>query len=219
MGKKAGVILSGAFFLGFAIYTVLFLDNVFFSSIALVLLIISLPLFSLIIFKPEPFKKAAIKSKETLFHGAGVFNERLPHEKNTQLDNLAKMTEERLYTLSSVFPFDLFPNKIFIEQKQVIIIYSQFFWSYQDYHVLVEDILMPVVEMGPFFATLRLELGPGGFMQNPPSITFLKKTEALRAKRIIMGLLICKKEGIEFAGLTPDEIVQKVEEIGRVRTN
>jgi hypothetical protein len=140
-------------------------------------------------------------------------------KKETRLDQLTKMTHERLLMFKAVFPFDFFPNKIYIEQKQVIIIYSQFFFTYQDYHVLIEDILMPVVEMGLFFATLRLELGPGGFQQNPPAVHYLRKKDALKAKRIIVGLLICHKEKIDLSGMSNKEIISRVEEIGRVKLN
>ncbi|KKQ74803.1 MAG: hypothetical protein US96_C0025G0012 [Candidatus Woesebacteria bacterium GW2011_GWB1_38_5b] len=140
-------------------------------------------------------------------------------KKETRLDQLAKMTEGRLFTASAVWPFDFFPNKIFIEQKQIIIVYKQFFLTTQDYHILIEDILMPIVETGVFFATLKLELGPGGFQQNPPAIEYLRKRDALKIKRIIVGLLICHKEKIDFSGITPQEILEKVEEIGRVKGN
>lgn len=138
---------------------------------------------------------------------------------NKELDKLADMTEGRLFAFSSVFPFDFFPNQIIIEQKQIVIIYRQFFWSSQEYHVLIEDILTPIVENGVFFSTLKLQLGPGGFQQDPPPISFLKKAEASKAKRIIVGLLICHKEKIDFSGMKPSEIVKKVEEIGRFKRN
>lgn len=141
-------------------------------------------------------------------------------KKNTKkLDELTKMTENRIYKLSAIFPFDLFPNKILIEQKQVIIIYKQFFFTSQDYHILIEDILMPIVETTLFFATLKLELGQGGFHQNPPPVTNLNKKEALKAKRIIVGLTVCQKENIDLSHLSKKEISEKVEEIGRYRSD
>lgn len=136
-----------------------------------------------------------------------------------RMGQLVQMTEGRLFKASAVFPFDLFPNKIFIEQKQIIIVYSQFFFTYQDYHVLIEDILMPIVEQGLFFATLRIELGPGGFQQNPPPIHYLKKNDALRIKKIIVGLLICHKEKIDLSEMTPAQVLENVEEIGRTKTD
>lgn len=140
----------------------------------------------------------------------------LSKDENHKLDELTQKATGSIYELSSVFPFDFFPNTIYIEQKQLVFIYRQFFWSTQEFHVLFEDILSPIVESGVFFSTLRLQLGPGGFKQDPPPIRYLKKEEALRAKRIIVGLLICNKEKIDFADMTNDEILVKVEKIGSV---
>jgi len=217
MGKKAALILFGAALLFFSVYFIFISNNFIFGLASVVLLLLSVPLFIILISKSDSFDEVIDKSKDTFLERAILFTKGKEVRSENSLDKLAEMTENRLYMLSSVFPFDFFSNKIYIDQKQIIIIYSQFFWTYQDYHVLVEDILMPVVETGLFFATLRLELGPGGFMQNPPPITFLKKSEALKTKRIIMGLLICRKEKIDFMEMTPDQIVEKVEEIGRVR--
>lgn len=141
-------------------------------------------------------------------------------EKNrNQLNNLAKMTNNRLYKLTSVFPFDLFPNQIFIEEKQIIIVYKQFFFTSQDYHILIQDILMPIVETSLFFATFKIEMGPGGFMQNPPPVQFLRKRQALKAKRIIVGLLVCHKEEINLSSFNKKELLKKLEEIGRFRSD
>lgn len=141
------------------------------------------------------------------------------NESENKIKQLAAMTDGRLFKASAVFPFDFFPNKIFIEQKQVIIVYSQFFFMHQDYHVLIEDILMPVVEQGVLFATLKLELGPGGFQQNPPPFHYLKKNDALRIKKIIVGLLICHKEKIDLSEMAPAQVLENVEEIGRTKTD
>ncbi|EKD86870.1 MAG: hypothetical protein ACD_37C00118G0003 [uncultured bacterium] len=146
--------------------------------------------------------------------------ESLKNEKDrNQLDDLAEMTENRLYKLTAVFPFDFFPNQIYIEEKQIIIIYKQFFFTSQDYHILIEDILMPIVETSLFFATLKIEMGPGGFQQNPPPIQFLRKKQALRAKRIIVGLLVCHKEKINLSSFNNKELLGKLEEIGRFRSD
>lgn len=69
-----------------------------------------------------------------------------------------------------------------------------------------------------FFSTLKIELGPGGFQQNPPSVKYLKKQEALKARRIIMGLIICHKEKVNLSKISKEELLDKVEEIGRIKS-
>lgn len=137
--------------------------------------------------------------------------------KTNKLDKVTQQTNDKLFEITSVFPFDLFPNKVIIGQKQIVLVYRQFFFASQVYNFLIQDILTPVVGSSVFFSTLRIELGPGGFQQNPPSIKYLRKKEALKARRIIMGLIICEREKVDLVGIPPGELVLKVEEIGRMR--
>jgi hypothetical protein len=135
---------------------------------------------------------------------------------NTQkLDNLVTMTEYRLFKLSSIFPFQLFQDDIIIEQKQVIIIKRNFFFSSQQYPFSIKDILAPIVETSLFFAKFQLKLGPGSYRQDPPSVSYLGKDEAQKARRIIMGLIVCDKENVDLNGMAYGDILKKVEEIGR----
>lgn len=138
-------------------------------------------------------------------------------EGEKKLDNLAKMTENRLFSMSSVWPFDFFPNKVYIEEKQIIIVLKQFFFINQEYQILIQDILVPVVENGLLFSTLKIQLGPGGFQQDPPPVRYLPKNDAQIAKDIIMGLLVCHKEKINLENLETEELINKLVEIGRYR--
>ena len=70
------------------------------------------------------------------------------------------------------------------------------------------------MESSLFFARLKLELGAGGYKQNPPSVRYLKKAEALKARRLIMGLIVIDKERIDLSGMDHEEMVRKVEEVG-----
>ena len=127
------------------------------------------------------------------------------------------MTENRLFSASAVWPFDLFRNKIYIEEKQIILVFKQFFYINQEYHILIQDVLVPVVENSLLFSTLKIQLGPGGFQQDPPPLRYLPKKDALTAKEIIMGLLVCHKEEINIEDFDYDVIVDKLIEIGRYK--
>lgn len=133
-----------------------------------------------------------------------------------KLDTLKKLSDNRLLKLSTVFPFKLFKDTIVIEQKQVTIEVRNFFLSSEIYPISIKDIMSPVVSTGIFFATFHLELGPGGFHLTPPVVSFLRKEEALRARRVIMGLIICDKEGIDLTKMNKDEVLQKLDEVGNV---
>lgn len=193
-----------------SIATVILSENVFLIVASIIILVLYLP-FGYLAFGKKTRTKIVLPRIVPKFLSSRSRN-------GSDLDKIAQSTEDKLYELSSVFPFDLFPNKVIIGQKQIILIYKQFFFASQVYNFLIQDILAPVVSSSVFFATLRIELGPGGFKQNPPSIRYLKKNEALKARRIIMGLIICNKEKIDLSGLSPSEIAEKTEEIGKFKS-
>jgi hypothetical protein len=166
---------------------------------------------------PNKMKRRSTDKKPTeIIEQAEVPIYNRKNSKNSEkLDNLINYTNARLYKLSSVFPFDLFPNDVIINQKQVQIVNRYFFFARRDFPILIKNILVPVVETSIFFASLSMEVV--GFEQNPDPVKFLKKDEALRAKAIIMGLIVCDKEGIDLSKYSPEDILAKVEEIGKVR--
>ncbi len=212
---EATVVLIGFGLLVLVLISLLWIENPTISYFSIFLLILFLPIGGALLHSLRG-KTATIGLPQMYEKRSGVNKKVLMNDK---LEKLTESTDRALYELSAVFPFDFFPNKIIIGEKQVVLIFKPFFFSSQIYHYLIEDLLTPVVESSIFFASLRLELGPGGFQQNPPRISYLKKGEAIRARRIMMGLLICKKEGIEFEGMSRTQIVEKVEEIGKIRSS
>ena len=48
-------------------------------------------------------------------------------------------------------------------------------------------------------------------------IPYLRSNDAIRARNIIQGLIIAKKEGIDVSKLTHKELVEKIEDLGNVK--
>ena len=74
---------------------------------------------------------------------------------------------------------------------------------------MVKDI---EVEAGPIFALLRIV--PDGFPGHPIIIRFLKKKDALKIRRVIQGLMVAKRHGVDFARLDEAEFEHKLELLG-----
>ena len=53
-----------------------------------------------------------------------------------------------------------------------------------------------------------------GFEPNPGTLKFLSINDAIRARRILNGLIICYKENVDLTKLDINLVKQKVEEIG-----
>lgn len=142
-------------------------------------------------------------------------NPQSPSQARTKLDQLVDKSNMRLLTIHTVFPFDFFPDTIHIDENKVDIIHRQFFIEKQMFPILIQNINAVVLTTNLFFATLTIEVS--GYEKNPDPIQMLWHKDAILARRIILGLVACFKEGIDISQLAKDEVRRKVEEIGKAR--
>lgn len=129
-----------------------------------------------------------------------------------KLKLLTNKSSRVLLKASSVFPFDLFPDEISIDGFKVSIISHDFFMS-EDIHSVPIDMIKDIeLYLGPLFATLRIV--PDGYPGHGLEVSYLKRADALKARRIIEGLIISRKQGIDPMELTNFEHDKQIEEIG-----
>jgi hypothetical protein len=131
--------------------------------------------------------------------------------KQTMEDIIGK-TPRVLFNCSAVFPFDFFPDEISIEETRVNIIQRAFLASAEIKSVGIEDISEVAVSTTIVFATLRI--AARSFIDNMVEIQFLRKQDAMKARRIIEGLRILHGEKVDLSTLDLSQLVTKVEEIG-----
>lgn len=138
---------------------------------------------------------------------------------NEYLKNLNKFdllltgSNKALLKMRSVFPFDLFPDEITVDPMKVNIVSREFFFSATTHTIHVKNILDVSVDCSPFFATLKIMYQ--GFGPNTVDVKYLKKREAQKARRIIQGLALAAREGVDFSKLDTEELINKVESLGR----
>lgn len=120
-----------------------------------------------------------------------------------------------LYTAKAVFPFDLFPDEIRIEESKVNIISKNFFASAQVQTQSFKDIKKVEVETSIIFAKLRLVSWTP--VDSTLEISFLKKDEALKARRIIEGLKTLSEQKVDFSKIPTYELIEQVEHLGSVK--
>lgn len=118
-----------------------------------------------------------------------------------------------LLRISSIFPFDLFPDELTIDEFKVSIHARDFFFS-EDIHSIPIVVIRDVdVYVGPFFATLKIV--PDGYPGHALEVHYLKRKEAVRARKLIEGLIIARKQGIDPVRLSsPDIDNSEIEKIG-----
>ncbi len=133
---------------------------------------------------------------------------------NQKLDDLIDKCDTTLLKIETVWPFVFFTNDIIIDPHKVTIVFRDFFWAEQIHSVMVRDILDVVVETSLFFATLRIV--DQGYIENSININYLKKDEALEARKVIQGLVVAHRQGIDFSKLETKNLKEQVTELGKV---
>ena len=136
-------------------------------------------------------------------------------EKNRQVvEDMVNSSNRILLRVSSIFPWDLFPSSIIVEETRVTIIHRQIFSS-QVHSVDIKNISNIFIGTGILCA--QLTLVSDTFTQNKIVIDRLWKKEAILMRRIIEGMRMFVKENIDTTNYTPSELVSKLKELSTTK--
>lgn len=133
--------------------------------------------------------------------------------KNDKLSILADLAHEILFETKSVYPYELWPDKITICLNRIVITYVKPF-SKDERPIPIEYLNTAHVTRGLFFASLSIETFG---VERPNPIQHLKIDDARMARRYILGLIECKKNGVNFNEYSIGEIKEKLQAIGTLR--
>ncbi len=120
-----------------------------------------------------------------------------------------------LYKAKTVFPFDFFPDWVIIDENKVDIITGLFFFSREVFSIPIKNIINARSSNNIFFGSLDIEVD--GYNKNPAPITHLWNKDANRIRRIINGLAMATKSGVDISSLPLDKAIDQVEQIGRAK--
>lgn len=132
----------------------------------------------------------------------------------TTRDSFRKKSKRIITRISSVFPFELFPSTIEVEDNKVTVIYRQFFWSSQTQSMDMQDISNTFIETAPFFATLRIITR--SFVENNIKIPWLKRGEAIHTRNIIEGLRVFSQERIDTSKYELKDLITRLEALSSI---
>lgn len=145
--------------------------------------------------------------------GPSLLTKRLGFSDGARFDSLVRGCGRMLFRVSAVFPFDLFPDELIIDECKVSIIFREFFFS-QDVHCInIEQIRDVDVETGPFFA--KLQIVPDGYPSHPLIVRYLIKKRAYQARSIIQGLMVAKRNNIDLGKIDEPDLASKLELLGK----
>jgi hypothetical protein len=136
-------------------------------------------------------------------------------EQKSKLAKLADKTENILFEASTVFPFTLFPDTVIIDRTKVTVVIRNFFYTKRYFSLLLEDVRVAHVSTIPFFGTLTIEMKGLELRDYKKDIHFLRRGDAVRAQRIITGLITAREEeGVDLTVLSDAEVARLAEDIG-----
>lgn len=139
-------------------------------------------------------------------------NEKEVRASSEKFETLVEKSAKTLLKIHTVFPFDFFPDTIIVDENKVNIIHREFFFSQDIQSILIHHVKDVVVETSLFFATLKIL--PDGYNENWVNIPYLKKNDGIRVRRIIAGLLVGFKEGLDMSKVETSNLVGKIEAMG-----
>jgi hypothetical protein len=138
-----------------------------------------------------------------------------PPEKTTtqKLDKLVEQSKAPLLKIQTAVPLNPFPNKVIVDINKVTIIYKYFFLSKQVHSVFVKDISDVLVETSLFYATLKII--DVGYTDNSIDINHLSTEDAVHARKVIQGLIVAHKHGLDLSKIETANLVEKLAELGK----
>lgn len=138
-------------------------------------------------------------------------------ELRNKFEKIVAKSERVLFTASTIFPFHFFPSQLIIDQNKVSVIEKNFFWSETIRSVMIKNILDITIDTAPLFA--HLVIIDVGFKEDAIKLNYLRKKDALLARKIIQGLIVAIKEGVDLSDISGEQLIQKLEGLGQVHAD
>ncbi|CAN5185736.1 hypothetical protein BH09PAT2_BH09PAT2_07180 [soil metagenome] len=134
------------------------------------------------------------------------------HEEAVKFKQAVLASQQILFKAKSVFPFELFPDEIIIDENKIDIISKLFFQSQQVFSIPLSNVSAASSIVGLFMGSLSIEIK--GLEQNPPVLKNLRRQDAIKARRMINGLVTAYKQGIDLKKLDLTQMTNELEQIG-----
>jgi hypothetical protein len=133
-----------------------------------------------------------------------------------KIDQLANQSSRVLFRTKTIWPFTLFINELTVDETKINFVFREFFFGSGSIHsVLIKNVSDVIVESGIFLS--KIKVVDVNFKEGSIEMDYLNKEEAMTARRIIQGLVTSYHQEIDLGQFGPEELVQKVEEMGEVK--
>lgn len=132
-----------------------------------------------------------------------------------RMDDMKSQSNRIIISISSMFPWDIFPSTINIEETRVTVIHRQLFSS-QVHSVDIKNISNVFIDTDLFFAAITIVSST--FEENNIKIMKLRRKEANLTRRVIEGLRMFIERDIDTSKYTNEELINKLKELSTTKT-
>lgn len=139
------------------------------------------------------------------------------NKQERKLHQAVKETRKTLATARSVFPFELFPDLITIDQHKLTIEYRSFFGIKQTVSVPIENVKNIQADLGPFFGSIIVT--SDHFINNTQTVNWLWRNDAEHIQKLVQGIMVAVKEGIDLSKVEVEELKKDLTSLGEGRTD
>jgi hypothetical protein len=136
-----------------------------------------------------------------------------PEDSQKRLNELANQTGRILFEATAMFPFDLFPDTISIDENKTTVVCKEFFAVKRIFTVFHQDVTGVDIFTNLLFASLFIHTQLADV--NPVILKHLKKDDAVRARRLILGLSTATKQRINLSQIPTNQLFEYIQNIGK----
>jgi hypothetical protein len=175
--------------------------------------------------QPNAKRTAAVEDESSSGTPAGEAAEENPARQDEPIVKLTKppvqqtvplsQASRELYRIRGTWPFDFYPDTLIIEELRIVVHLNYFPFQTVIHTIPIHDIFTVTLSSSWPFASLGFMLGMAG--GTTFQLNYLKRREARRAKEIMDGLMIARKESIEIISPNAATIGQAAETIGGIK--
>ena len=130
-----------------------------------------------------------------------------------QLYDVAIKAHDVLFTANTVFPLVLFPDTLTIDREKITIVHRAFFRIAKITSVQIKDVLNVEADIGPFFGSVHFV--SRYFINNPQSINYLRRADAVKIQRLLQGYIIAEQKEIDTSKIPKDELRVLLDDLGQ----
>lgn len=136
-----------------------------------------------------------------------------PQAQSKKISDFADQSEDKLIRMKTKFPFKLRAHYLIIGRNKLSYIQRYGLKNEKITSINIEDILNVDVYLTSIMGALRLRTR--FYSKQPLEVTHLSRKDALRAKQIIQGLIVCREKGIEIDKVPKADLLIQLERIGK----